>query len=166
MKRIREELKRRTLILMEDLEWVVSVCMCVRYTVVSMCDCHLKFWHPALILSVVKCRVNKWKRDSTRLRSPCHCLFSLVLRREFHPLSRVTEWHHSVYVSGGECVGIEAFVLSRPPKLALSAPLLFWVRQKSSLFWDLCPGLSYDWAGHLHPSQSESASTPGAGCEA
>lgn len=140
------------------------VCMCVKYMRLSMCDCYLKFWHPSLILGVVKCTVNERKRDSPPLLPPCLFL-SLRPRREFHPLSGVTEWHHCVYVRGGECVGIEAFVLSRPPNLTLSAPLLFWVRQKSSLFWDLCPELSTDWTSHIHPSQSEEDSATGPGFE-
>lgn len=145
----------------------VCFCVCAWGMCVSTCDCNFKFWHPSLILGVVKCTVNKRKRGSSPPpQTPPWVFFFLKPRRAFHPLSGVTEWHHCVYVRGGECVGIEAFVLSRPPNLALSAPLLFWVRQKSSLFWDLCPGFSTDWTSHIRPSQSKEESGPGAGCEA
>lgn len=147
----------------------VSMCMCVRYMLVSMCDCCFKFWHPSLILGVVKCTVNKQKRGSPHPSHPSIPMPRLLLSEAQTWISSTQRghWVTSLCVcEGGECVGIEAFVLSRPPNLALSAPLLFWVRQKSGLFWDLCPGLSTDWTNHIHSSQSEEDSAPGAGCEA
>lgn len=64
------------------------------------------------------------------MQPPPPCLFlCLRPRRGFHPLSRVTEWHHRVYVRGGDCVGNQAFVLSGPRNLGLSVSLFFWVRQ-------------------------------------
>lgn len=74
IKRIREELKRRTLMLMEDLELDVwkCVCACALGTCVSVCDCNFKFWHPSLVLGVVKCTVNKRKRGSPHLSPPRH----------------------------------------------------------------------------------------------
>lgn len=90
------------------------------------------------------------KRGSTPLLPPIPSVSFSLSGPDVNPLSRVTEWHHCIHVRRGECVGIEAFVLSQPPNLALSAPLLFRVRRKSSLFWDLCPGLSIAWISHIH----------------
>lgn len=63
-------------------------------------------------------------------------------------------------------MGIETFVLSGPPNMALSALLFLWVRQKSGLFSDLCPRLSENWTNHRHPFVSEEDPASGAGQEA
>lgn len=63
------------------------VCMHVGYMVVSMCDGYLHFWHLFLILSVVKCTVNKLKQAVPNFSPIVSFPLSLGPRHEFYLLS-------------------------------------------------------------------------------